>query len=92
MTEAEHDGYIEEHICFEKPVSPLLIASRMDSHWPHGRGMYFTTAKNFIVWANEEDHLRIVSMEEGSDMVKTFRRWCDGINKLEKLFKDAGYE
>ena len=59
---------IEEHIMFDKPVSPLLTASRMDRDWPSGRGIFHNTDKTFIVWMNEEDHSRVVSMQPGGNM------------------------
>ena len=62
MTDDEHEGYIKEHIMFEKPVSPLLTESGMANHWPSGRGMYVNDAHTFIIWVNEEDHIRVVSM------------------------------
>ena len=68
MTDAEHEGFINEHIMFEKPVSPLLIESGMARHWPSGRGMYANNKRTFILWVNEEDHLRIVSMQKGGNM------------------------
>ncbi len=92
MTDAEHEGYIDEHIMFEKPVSPLLIASGMASHWPNGRGMFVNAAHTFIVWSNEEDHIRVVSMEKGGNMKAVFTRWVDGLKQFEKGIKNQGYD
>jgi len=92
MTEAEQDKYIEEHFLFDKPVSPLLLASGMARDWPDARGIWHNDAKNFLVWINEEDHLRIISMEKGGDISGVFHRWCRGINEVEKFMKKAGHE
>ena len=35
----------------------------MGRHWPDGRGIFFNDKKDFLVWANEEDHTRIIAME-----------------------------
>ena len=35
----------------------------MGRHWPDGRGIFCNDNKNLFVWLNEEDHLRIVSMQ-----------------------------
>ena len=32
---------IEEHFLFDKPVSPLLLASGMARDWPDARGIWF---------------------------------------------------
>ena len=90
MTEQEHEGYIAEHISFDKPVSPLLVSAGMARHWPSGRGLFFSKSKNFIVWVNEEDHLRIISMQKGADMKKTFKRWAEGVKKIERYAKKSG--
>merc|ERR1712119_54913 len=92
MTEEQQDKYIEEHFLFDKPVSPLLLASGMARDWPDARGIWHNDAKNFLVWINEEDHLRIISMEKGGDISGVFHRWCRGINEVEKFMKKAGHE
>merc|ERR1719369_2096664 len=81
MTEAQQDKLIEDHFLFDKPVSPLLLASGMARDWPDARGIWHNDAKNFLVWINEEDHLRLISMELGGN-----------INPVEKHMKAAGNE
>jgi protein-arginine kinase len=44
-----------------------------------GRGIYHNNEKNFLVWVNEEDHMRIISMEQGSDVGKILDRLIRGI-------------
>jgi len=34
------------------------------------------------VWVNEEDHLRVISMEKGGNMKEVFRRFCVGLKKV----------
>lgn len=38
--------------------------------------------KTFLVWVNEEDHLRVISMEKGGNMKEVFRRFCVGLKKV----------
>ena len=45
-----------------------LIAAGMEAHWPKGRGIFHNTEKTFLMWVNEEDHLRIISMEKGTNV------------------------
>merc|ERR1712119_188828 len=92
MTEAQQDKLIDDHFLFDKPVSPLLLASGMARDWPDARGIWHNDAKNFLVWINEEDHLRIISMEKGGDISGVFKRFCKGIAEVEKHIKAAGYE
>ncbi|KAF3850359.1 hypothetical protein F7725_020078 [Dissostichus mawsoni] len=58
MTEEEQQQLIDDHFLFDKPVSPLLLASGMARDWPDGRGIWHNDNKTFLVWVNEEDHLR----------------------------------
>merc|ERR1711881_673595 len=92
MTEAEQDQLIEDHFLFDKPVSPLLTCAGMARDWPSGRGIWFNDAKNFLVWINEEDHIRVISMQKDGNMHEVFTRWCNGLNKFEAEIKRDGHE
>jgi len=77
---------------FQEPDSTLLLSSGMGRHWPDARGIYHNNAKNFFVWLNEEDHMRIVSMQKGDDVKEVtarFMRACDGV---QKVLKAQGYD
>merc|ERR1712168_621366 len=92
MTEAAQDQLIADHFLFDKPVSPLLTCAGMARDWPDGRGIWHNDEKNFLVWVNEEDHLRVISMEKSGDIRKVFQRFCEGLIKVETLMKQAGNE
>ncbi|KAM8831444.1 creatine kinase, brain b isoform 1-T1 [Spinachia spinachia] len=92
MTEEEQQQLIDDHFLFDKPVSPLLLASGMARDWPDGRGIWHNDNKTFLVWVNEEDHLRVISMQKGGNMKEVFNRFCTGLTKIEGLFKDRGHE
>jgi len=92
MTDQEQDQLIADHFLFDKPVSPLLTCAGMARDWPDARGIWHNEAKNFLVWVNEEDHTRLISMETGGNMAGVFKRFCDGINKVENLMKKDGHE
>lgn len=91
MTEAEQEQLIEDHFLFDKPVSPLLTCAGMARDWPDARGIWHNEKKNFLVWINEEDHTRVISMQKGGDMAAVFERFCTGLNKVEQLIKGAGH-
>lgn len=92
MTELEQETLIADHFLFDKPVSPLLTSAGMARDWPDARGIWHNEDKNFLVWVNEEDHTRLISMERGGNMAAVFKRFCDGVNKVEDLIKQEGYE
>merc|ERR1712035_21427 len=93
MTDAEQEQLIADHFLFDKPVSPLLTCAGMARDWPDGRGIWHNENKTFLVWVNEEDHLRVISMQKGGNMKEGFRRFCVGLHvKLPKLSTHAKFE
>lgn len=52
MTDEEQQQLIDDHFLFDKPVSPLLLASGMARDWPDARGIWHNEAKNFLVWVS----------------------------------------
>ncbi|NXN39589.1 KCRB kinase, partial [Rhinoptilus africanus] len=92
MTDAEQQQLIDDHFLFDKPVSPLLLASGMARDWPDARGIWHNDKKTFLVWINEEDHLRVISMQKGGNMKEVFTRFCTGLTQIETLFKSKNYE
>ncbi|XP_046860516.1 creatine kinase, testis isozyme-like [Xenia sp. Carnegie-2017] len=92
MTEQEQNMLIENHFLFDKPVSPLLTCAGMARDWPDARGIWHNSHKNFLVWVNEEDHIRVISMQKGGNMKEVFQRFCTGLTKVEALMKNAGSE
>ncbi|XP_078678007.1 creatine kinase, flagellar-like isoform X3 [Branchiostoma floridae x Branchiostoma belcheri] len=92
MDDKTQEQLIADHFLFDKPVSPLLTSAKMARDWPDARGIWHNDAKNFLVWINEEDHTRVISMEKGGNMKKVFERFCDGLKKVEELVKEQGKE
>uniref|UniRef100_A0A3Q3JYL8 Creatine kinase U-type, mitochondrial n=1 Tax=Monopterus albus TaxID=43700 RepID=A0A3Q3JYL8_MONAL len=89
MTEKEQQQLIDDHFLFDKPVSPLLTCAGMARDWPDGRGIWHNNEKTFLIWVNEEDHTRVISMEKGGNMKRVFDRFCKG---LKEDFKLRGWE
>ncbi|MBN3297107.1 creatine kinase S-type, mitochondrial isoform X1 [Amia ocellicauda] len=92
MTDQEQQRLIDEHFLFDKPVSPLLIAAGMARDWPDARGIWHNFDKTFLIWINEEDHTRVISMEKGGNMKRVFERFCRGLKEVERLIKERGWE
>ncbi|XP_056327537.1 creatine kinase, testis isozyme-like [Danio aesculapii] len=63
----------------------------MARDWPDARGIWHNDSKTFLVWVNEEDHLRVISMQKGGKMQEVFTRFCIGLTKIEELFRNKGH-
>src|SRR5262245_60072990 len=46
--------------------------------------LYFNRDENFLIWINEEDHLRFISMDKGSDVAKTYNRLAIGVKEITR--------
>ncbi|NXT05307.1 KCRU kinase, partial [Prunella fulvescens] len=92
MTECEQQQLIDDHFLFDKPVSPLLTAAGMARDWPDARGIWHNHQKTFLIWINEEDHTRVISMEKGGNMKRVFERFCRGLKEVERLIQERGWE
>jgi len=90
------DGDKEERLrkngnLFQEPDSTLLLSSGCGRHWPDARGIFHNDAENFFVWVNEEDQMRIVSMEKGDNIKAIFQRFCDATKAVQASLEDDGY-
>lgn len=61
----------------------------LEREWPEARGIFHNESKTFLVWVNEEDQLRIISMQPGSDIREVFERLSRGVTEIEKVAKFA---
>jgi creatine kinase len=73
---------------FQEPDSTLLLSSGCGRHWPDARGIYHNNDKNCFVWVNEEDHMRIVSMQKGDDIQAVFSRFVRLCDEVQKVLKE----
>ena len=92
MTEEEENKMRDDHFLFQEPDSTLLLASGMGRQWPDARGIFANNEKTFLVWCNEEDHMRIISMQKGADIKQVFTRFCVAVNRVEEVVKAEGYD
>jgi len=77
---------IEDHFLF-KEGDRFLEACRINENWPHNRGIFHNVDKTFLVWCNEEDQLRIISMQPGSNIRQVFERLMYSLQQFEKVAK-----
>ena len=83
MDETVRDQLITDHFLF-KAGDRFLDAAGLNRDWPEGRGIFHNHDKTFLVWVNEEDQLRIISMQQGGDIETVFSRLLKGVAEIEK--------
>jgi creatine kinase/arginine kinase len=88
MTYPQRKQLIDDHFLF-KEGDRFLEAVGLNRDWPNGRGIFHNNDKTFLVWINEEDQLRIISMQPGSDIKSVFDRLCRACDHIEKVVKFA---
>ncbi|MCK5826263.1 MAG: hypothetical protein KAG93_04455 [Desulfuromusa sp.] len=83
MDEAVRSQLIADHFLF-KAGDRFLDAAGLNRDWPEGRGIFHNRDKTFLVWVNEEDQLRIISMQQGGDIETVFSRLLKAVVEIEK--------
>lgn len=82
MTKEVQNQLIKDHFLF-KEGDRFLQAANACRYWPSGRGIYHNSKKTFLVWVNEEDHLRIISMQNGGNVGQVLERLIKGVKAIE---------
>merc|ERR1712106_458013 len=81
MDEKVRQQLVDDHFLFMSGDQNLQVAG-MGRDWPEGRGIFRNAEKTFLVWVNEEDQLRIISMQKGGDVKGVFERLARGIKAV----------
>merc|ERR1712226_360386 len=82
MDEKVRQQLVDDHFLFVSGDPNLKVAG-MERDWPEGRGIFHNKDKTFLTWVNEEDQLRIISMQKGGDVKQVFDRLARGIKAVE---------
>jgi len=92
MDEKVRQQLVDDHFLFVNGDRNLTVAG-MERDWPEGRGIFHNDAKTFLLWVNEEDQTRIISMEKGGDVKGVFARLARGIAAVAESVKaESGKE
>ena len=83
MSSKVQNQLISDHFLF-KEGDRFLRACNLNRDWPSGRGIFHNEDKTFLVWVNEEDQLRIISMQPGAGIKEVFQRLSRGVAAIEK--------
>merc|ERR1739845_325435 len=90
MEETVRQQLVDDHFLFMSGDPNLKVAG-MERDWPEGRGIFHNQDKTFLTWVNEEDQLRIISMQKGGDVKQVFERLARGIKAVqESVAKESG--
>jgi creatine kinase len=91
MTPEEEAQLQADHFLFQKPnVKAMISSSGGCRDWPDARGIFHNKDKTFLVWVNEEDQMRVISMAPGGDVSAVFKLWVDGVNAVAKVVEGKG--
>merc|ERR1711881_56932 len=86
MDEKVRQKLVDDHFLFVSGDRNLQVAG-MERDWPEGRGIFHNRDKTFLIWINEEDQLRIISMQQGGDVKGVFERLARGIKAVGDCVK-----
>lgn len=93
MTKEEEVFMRDNGFLFQKPTPNNVLANcGAGRDWPDARGIFHNKERTFLVWVNEEDHIRCISMQDGGNVKEVFARWARAINAIEKSLATSGYE
>lgn len=92
LTEAETTRLRKDRMLFQRPgLTEMIAPAGGIRDWPDGRGVYHSEDKKFIVWVNEEDQMRLISMQLGGDIIEIFERFVRGVNAMGAFFEGEGH-
>ena len=83
MKEKVRQQLVDKHFIFVSG-DKNLIAAGMERNWPEEREI-FNNKNTFLTWVNEEDQLRIISMQKGGDAKAVFDRFVSLLYLIEIL-------
>ncbi len=93
MSDDKYQELINKHQIFKNMSKDKYLSSAgISSDWPFGRGIYISKNEDFLVWVGEEDYLRIMAMQIGSDLTKLFMRLYDGLQKLSRFLPAFAFD
>ncbi|XP_050437972.1 arginine kinase-like isoform X2 [Adelges cooleyi] len=91
MSKTVQQKLIDDHFLF-KEGDRFLQAANASRFWPTGRGIFHNRDKTFLVWCNEEDHLRLISMQMGGNLGEVYKRLVTAVNDVEQRLPFAHHD
>jgi len=91
LSDERRDFLLSKGFLFQIPTARnLLTGAGAARSWPDNRGIFHNATETALAWVNEEDHCRIISMENGGDIPSVFTRFCDLSNALKVSAESNG--
>ncbi|XP_012286122.1 arginine kinase [Orussus abietinus] len=91
MDSTTQQRLVDEHFLF-KEGDRFLQAANAYRFWPTGRGIFFNEVRTFLVWCNEEDHMRIISMQSGGNLAQVYGRLVNAVEQIERKIPFSRHE
>jgi creatine kinase/arginine kinase len=93
ISSEKYQYFIDKHLAFaDIRGDRFLVAAGIADDWAAGRGFYISKDENIIIWINEEDHLRIISLQNNADINAVFANLLQIHNELAKQLTFAKHE
>lgn len=95
LTPEEQQKLIDAHYLFTTDDICLETIGTYDD-WPAGRGIFINDRKDefgtFIVWVGEEDQMRIMAMNKGSDCIAVWDLFYTGLQAVHDGVRKQGHD
>jgi protein-arginine kinase len=91
MSKEKKNELIKNHFLFKEGDKYLEAANALN-YWPVGRGIYLNEKETFLIWCGEEDHMRVISMQQGADIREVVSRLDRALAEFSENFKLARHE
>ena len=81
LSEKEAKSLSEDNFLF-RIGDRFQEAAGINRDWPEARGVFHNNDKTLLIWVNDEDQLKLMSMEEGCDINTAFSRLNQALAKI----------
>ena len=88
IKEDAREQLVNEHVLFPDR-DKYMESGGARNFWPIGRGVFFNGDKTLIAWVNEEEHLRVISQQEGGNLPQVYLRLVTAMSSLESMLEFA---
>lgn len=90
---AKQEEMVNNHILFHCKDEYIREAGMFDD-WPNGRGVFYNKdqEKRAMLWVNEEDHMRVICLQKGNDLLEVYSRLIRLLGFVESNLKIAEHK
>lgn len=92
MSKEDKLDLIENHYLFADADDKYLESAGGYLDWPNARGIFMNKMRTFSVWVNEEDHVRIISIQMGSNVKQVYKLLVQGARLMQKSLAFVQHE